>query len=80
MTVQAAGMLHMREQTVDDPVAGFIFKFILVEGTENPSRLLFKKSADTVWREYLFDTDGEFAGATSRVGTSSQQWSLRLVK
>jgi hypothetical protein len=73
-------MLHLREQTVDDPVAGFVFKFILAEGAEHPSRLLFKKSADTVWREYFFDTAGEFAGATSRAGSGNQQSSLRLVK
>ncbi|MGJ4996551.1 hypothetical protein ACQR0Z_19165 [Bradyrhizobium sp. HKCCYLS3077] len=80
MTVKSEHMLHILEQTVDDPVAGFTFKFLLAEGAENPSRLLFKKSADTVWREYSFDTDGEFAGATSRISAANQPSSLRLVK
>lgn len=73
-------MVSMREQVVDDPVSGFIFKFLFVSGSENPSRLLFKSKADTTWREYIFDVNGEFSGATTRAAEANQQPALRLVK
>lgn len=80
MTGQSPSMIKIREQVVDDPVSGFLFKFVFVAGNENPSRLLFKTKADTTWREYIFDVNGEFSGATTRAAEVNQQPALRLVK
>jgi len=73
-------ILRVREQTVDDPVSGFVFKFVFVSGSEDPSRVLFKKNSENTWREYLFDKNGDFAGATTKAAEASQQPALRLVK
>jgi hypothetical protein len=73
-------MLTIREQTLDDPVSGFVFKFVFVSNSENPSRILFKNTSDTTWREYIFDVNGDFGGATTRPADTHQQPALRLVK
>jgi hypothetical protein len=83
MTAQANHTLSIREQTLDDPVSGFVFKFVFVPGSENPSRVLFKKSNEITWREYVFDTHGDFGGATTRAAAGAGvpvQPTLRLVK
>jgi hypothetical protein len=81
MSKSAIQILSIQEQTIEDPVSGTMVKFIFVSGSESPSRILFKKASDTVWREYSFDANGEFAGAATRAVTStSPQPALRLVK
>jgi hypothetical protein len=80
MTAHDIGTIHIQEQILDDPVSGFTFKFIVADGSDHPSRLLFKKHSDTIWREYMFDVNGEFCGATLRAAHVDQQPVLRLVK
>jgi hypothetical protein len=82
MTARPDPMLHIKEQIVDDPVSGFVFKFVIIPGSENPSRVLFKRTHDATWREYTFDQYGEFSGATTRAATDKvvAQPTLRLVK
>jgi hypothetical protein len=81
MTAHPDTMLTIREQIVDDPVSGFVFKFVIVPGSESPSRVLFKRANETIWREYIFDRQGDFSGATTRVASDSLvQPTLRLVK
>jgi hypothetical protein len=80
MTAHVPSVLNIQEQTVDDPVSGFVFKFVLAPGSEHPSRILFKSAGDSTWREYIFDVDGEFGGATTRAAEVNQQPALRLVK
>jgi hypothetical protein len=72
--------LHIRAQAIEDPVSGFSFRFI-VTGAESPYRILFKAPADAVWREFLFDKNGLFSGATTRVAAEDLTTRvLRLVK
>jgi hypothetical protein len=80
MKAHDRGTISIQEQTVDDPVSGFTFKFIIANGSDHPSRLLFKSRSETIWREYMFDVNGEFCGATVRAGHIDQQPVLRLVK
>jgi hypothetical protein len=81
MSAHIVQKLSIREQTVEDPVSGFVFKFAFVSGSENPSRVLFRKNGDTFWREYGFDAHGNFGGATTRAAADAAiQPALRLVK
>lgn len=81
MIAHAPSSLQIQEQTVEDPVTGFTVKFIVAEGSDHPSRVLFKGRADTLWREFMFDQSGDFCGATTRVAAdASPQLALRLVK
>jgi hypothetical protein len=81
MNEHAVHILSIREQLIEDPVSGTTLKFVFVPGSENPSRIFFKKVGETVWREYFFDAHGNFGGATTRAATNaSPQPALRLVK
>jgi hypothetical protein len=81
MKTSSIPTLSIQEQTVEDPVSGFVFKFIVVPGSENPFRVLFKRSLEATWREYIFDRQGEFGGAATRAAAESySQPALRLVK
>jgi hypothetical protein len=81
MSAHTTHKLSIREQTFEDPVSGFVFKFVCVPGSENPSRLLFRRSSESVWREFIFDKQGDFGGATTRAATDKTvQPALRLVK
>lgn len=73
-------ILTIVEQIIEDPVSGFVFKFIST-ASESPSRILFRPKSQTEWREFLFDKNGEFSGATSRVAADDPNSpKLRLVK
>jgi hypothetical protein len=81
MSAHSQQMLRIREQVIDDPVSGYIFKFITMPASENPSRVLFKRTVDTIWREYAFDANGNFGGAaTIAAADPTPQPPLRLVK
>ncbi len=76
MAVKPSGQLcGIREQIIEDPVSGLTFQFLLVPGSDAPVRLRVFGALPHGNREFLFDRNGQEAGAgTAFSGTRRPSW------
>lgn len=73
-------MCEIREQIIEDPVSGLTFQFVSIPGSDAPVRLRVWGDVPFANREFLFNQEGEEAGAgTLLSGTCRPSW-LREVK
>ncbi|MCZ6607709.1 MAG: hypothetical protein O7A64_08590 [Alphaproteobacteria bacterium] len=76
MAVKPSGQLcGIREQIIEDPVSGLTFQFLLVPDSDAPVRLRVFGALPHGNREFLFDRNGQEAGAgTAFSGTCRPSW------
>ena len=76
MAVKPSGRLcEIREQIIEDPVSGLTFQFLLVPDSDAPVRLRVFGALPHGNREFLFDHNGQEAGAgTAFSGTCRPSW------
>ncbi len=76
MAVKPSGQLcGIREQIIEDPVSGLTFQFLLVPDSDAPVRLRVFGALPHGNREFLFDHNGQEAGAgTAFSGTCRPSW------
>jgi hypothetical protein len=88
MAVKPEGRIcEIREQIIEDPVTGLSFQFIFRPDTDAPVRLVVHGALPGNGnREFLFDSDGNEAGAgTGFTGVCRPTWlqevpGLRLIE
>ena len=70
-----AGILKIKEQIIEDPVSGLTFQFLLMPDSDAPARLRVFGALRHGNREFLFDRNGQEAGAgTAFGGTCRPSW------
>ncbi len=70
-----AETLKIKEQIIEDPVTGLSFQFVAVPGGDAPFRLRVFGDLSFGNREFLFDENGEEAGAgTALSGSCHPSW------
>ncbi|MCH8112187.1 MAG: hypothetical protein IH905_09590 [Proteobacteria bacterium] len=76
MAVKPSGRLcEIREQIIEDPVSGLTFQFLLMPDSDAPVRLRVFGALPHGNREFLFDHNGQEAGAgTAFSGTCRPSW------
>lgn len=63
-----AGVCHIREQIIEDPLSGLTIQFELKPGSDAPVRLKIFGNLPHGNREILFNEKGEEAGAGTALG------------
>ncbi len=76
MAVKPSGRLcGILEQIIEDPVSGLTFQFLLMPDSDAPVRLRVFGALPHGNREFLFDHNGQEAGAgTAFSGTCRPSW------
>lgn len=70
-----ADTLKIKEQIIEDPVTGLSFQFVVVPGSTARFRLRVFGNLPCGNREFLFDENGEEAGAgTALSGSCHPSW------